>query len=89
MSKKVSKEEIDALRSAIKKDEKQAYLAEQNAGALKLLQEKEVVLKEQLKDTQKEIVDRATKKFDVSDPMAIEVAKETLQVLEKKYASAK
>lgn len=83
---KVTKEEIEKLRAAIAKDEEQAHLAEQNAAALKLLQDGETALKGQLEEVQKDIVEKASLTFDVSSPMALQAARDTLKVLEERYA---
>ena len=84
MTQKVSQEEIEKLRAAIAKDEEQVRLAEQNAQVVKLLQEGEAALKGQLEEVQRDIVEKASLTFDVSSPMALDAAKETLRVLEEK-----
>ena len=87
--KKVSEEEIEKLRGAIQTDEQNAIKAQANADKLKELQKREIEMKDEieklqnaLSNLQAQIVNVAETKFDVSDPMAIGIAKDTLKVLE-------
>lgn len=90
-AKSVSDEEIQKLRDAIALDEQNAIKAQANADAIAKLQtdEKETIaeierLQGKLKGIQEEIIAKADLKFDFSDPMAIEAAKNTLASLESK-----
>lgn len=82
--KSVSEEEINKLRDAIALDEQNAIKAQANRDAIATLQTREEKLKAELAEVQKEIAERANMKFDYSDPMALEAAKETLKALESK-----
>lgn len=89
--KKVSPEEIAKLRDAITKDEQEAIKANANKEAVIALQKQEASIKEQiialetsLKQVQDEIVAKSELKFDYSDPMALEAAKDALAALESK-----
>lgn len=81
-AKSVSDEEIQKLRDAIALDEQNAIKMQANAEAVTALQKREATLKAELEEVQKEIVAKTALKFDVSDPMAIEAAKDTLKTLE-------
>lgn len=83
-AKAVSEEEITKLREAISKDEQEAIRAEENHKAIVSLQAREAKLKEELTLVQDEILQRAQAKFDYSDPMAIQAAKDALVALESK-----
>lgn len=87
--KNVSEEQITALREAIQKDEKTEVLVKANQEAISRMQSDEVSLKNQIADLtarlillQDEIIAKSEMKFDVSDPMAIAAAKDTLASLE-------
>lgn len=82
--KSVSDEEIQKLRDAISKDEQEAIRADENRKAIVALQTREAKLKEELKQVQDEILERSQAKFDYSDPMALQAAKDALASLEGK-----
>ena len=86
---KVSEEEIEKLRGAIQKDEQEAIKADANKTAILALQGQEVEIKGEIERlnrklvaVQDEILAKSEMKFDVSDPVAIGIAKDTLKVLE-------
>lgn len=80
----VTEQNINDLRAAIQKDEQEAIRKEENDKAIVTLQAREAKLKEELKAVQDEILERTQKKFDVSDPMALQAARDTLAALESK-----
>lgn len=80
----VTEESINALRAAIQKDEQEAIRQEENVRALVSLEERETALKAELQKVQDEILERVERKFDVSDPMALQAARDTLAALESK-----
>lgn len=80
----VTEESINALRVAIQKDEQEAIRQEENVRALVSLEEREIALKAELQKVQDEILERVERKFDVSDPMALQAARDTLAALESK-----
>lgn len=80
--KKVSEEEIAKLRDAIQKDEQEAIRAQANTDAITALQKRETALKAELEAVQKEIVEKISLKFDLTDALSLEAAKETLKRLE-------
>lgn len=89
--KSVSEEAINQLRDAISKDEQEAIKMQANAEALESLKNQEGDIKVQienlltkLKAVQDEILAKSEMKFDVSDAMAMEAARETLKALESK-----
>ncbi len=89
--KSVSEEEISKLRTAIQTDEQNALKAQANKESIESLlkQEQEVKdeiirLTEKLKGIGEEITAKTALKFDYSDPMALDAAKETLKALEGK-----
>jgi len=81
---KINEEEIQKLRDAISKDEQEAIRAEENRKAIITLQRREENLKAELEAVQKEIVELSQKKFDYSDPLALQAAKDALSSLEGK-----
>lgn len=81
---KVSDAEITKLREAIQKDEQEAIRAEAHAEKLSSLQKRELALKAELEQVQKDIVEALEVKFDYSDPLALQAAKDALAELEGK-----
>lgn len=81
---KVSDVEIQKLRDAITKDEQEAIKAVANREAVTALQKRETALKAELEEVQKEIAEKAALKFDYSDELAIQAAKDALASLESK-----
>lgn len=87
--KDVSEEQIEKLRNAISHDEQEAIKLDANVKAIESLQQQEGDTKAEierlnikLKGIQDEIVAKSELKFDVSDPMALNAAKDTLKSLE-------
>ena len=85
------KEQIKALREAIKIEEENKIKAEEHATKFRSLQKIETTIKnriskleENLRGVQAKIVEQLNITFDVSDDMTIEAAKETLKNLEEK-----
>ena len=88
------KEQIEKLRAAIEKDESEKQKHEYQLKNIAELQkkEKETVgkisrLQEKLKSIETEIVANLNIKFEYSDDLAIEAAKDTLAKLEKENAN--
>lgn len=88
---KVSEPQIKALQEAIAKDEKEAIRSEENAKAVAALQKREVEIvaeierkKTELSQVQEEIVAKTALKFEFSDPLALQAARDTLVALEGK-----
>jgi len=80
----VTQKEIDKLRSAIEKDERIAMLVEKNEQYLQKLYKREKYLSETLKIIQTKIVKGLEKKYDATDPLALDAARETLKILEER-----
>lgn len=80
----VNDAQLQALRDAITKDEQEAIRMQANTEAIVSLQKRETALKAELEAVQNEIIAKTALKFDCSDPMAIQTAKDTLASLESK-----
>ena len=79
---KVNDTVIDTMREAITKDEQERIKAEAHVESITALQLREQKLQAELLEVQTTIVDKLTVKFDYSDEVTIEAAKETLAKLE-------
>lgn len=80
----VTEKELEKLRKAIKRDERIAALSEKNEKYLQKLYKRENYLSDALKLIQTKIVKRLEKKYDVTDSLALDAARETLKVLEER-----
>lgn len=85
----VSEEHITKLREAIRTDEQERLKEEAHANSIVALQKQETDIKteierltEKLKGVQDEIIKAVEVKFDVSDDVTIQAAKDTLEKLE-------
>lgn len=86
---KVSEEQITALRAVIEQEAGERQKIEANQQQITILQKQEVSIQEQitalqtqLKGVQTEILERVQKVFNTSDDVAFEASKETLKILE-------